>query len=284
VWSAEQTAFPFMNDIPTQPGSLPSLANALRTVPEHRKPRGYRKDDPPYPLVPMLLLLLVSVLCGRRGYQSIADWAEMCVTEHPELADALGCPRDRRRPTPAAATLFRCVRDLCLRPFQDVMQTWLGETMTALHLTRPTAATAVPDDQITIDGKTIRGAARRREQEEGDPTAGLHLFAAYVPALHVVLGQLAADNKGQELTMAKLLLGQLALQDRVVTGDALLTQREVCTTVLEGGGDYLFPVKENQPALLHDIEEAFSPSGSASCGRSGNTGRPTDASAAPDSA
>lgn len=273
-----------MNDIPTQPGSLPSLANALRAVPEHRKPRGYRKDEPPYPLVPMLLLLLVSVLCGRRGYQSIADWAETCATAQPDLVDALGCPRDRRRRTPVAATFFRCVRDLCLRPFQEAMQTWLCETMTALRLTQPTTATAALDDQITIDGKTIRGAARRREHATGDSSAGLHLFAAYVPALHIVLDQLAADNKGQELTMAKLLLGQLPLRGRVVTGDALLTQREICTTIIEGGGDYLFPVKDNQPALLHDIEEAFSPAAAAARGRPGGLGRPADASAASDAA
>lgn len=284
VWSAEQKAFPFMNDIPAQPGSLPSLANALRTVPEHRKPRGYQKDDPPYPLVPMLLLLLVAVLCGRRGYESIAEWAEMCATEHPALLDALGCPRDRRRRTPVAATFFRCVRDICLRPFQEAMQTWLGETIAALHLTQPSAETAVPDDQITIDGKTIRGAAGRRERDAGDPTVGLHLFAAYVPALHIVLDQLTADNKGQELTMAKLLLGQLPLQDRVITGDALLTQRDICTTIMDGGGQYLFPVKENQPALLHDIEEAFSPSGSTTCGRTDHTGRAADASSTPESA
>jgi hypothetical protein len=214
----------------------------------------------------MLLLLLMGVLCGRRGYQSIADWAEVCATAYPELVDALGCPRDRRRRTPVAATFFRCVRDLSLRPFQEAMQTWVGETITALRLTQPTAAAALPDDQVAIDGKTIRGAAGRRERDTGDPAAGLHLFAAYVPALHIVLDQLAADNKGQELTMAKLLLGRLPLRDRVVTGDALLTQREICTTIMEGGGDYLFPVKENQPALLHDIEEAFSPSGSATCG------------------
>ena len=82
--------------------------------------------------------------------------------------------------------------------------------------------------------------------------------------------------------MAKLLLGELPLRDRVVTADALLTQREICTTVMEGGGDYLFPVKENQPALLRDIEEAFSPSGSAACGRSGPPDRPADASIASD--
>jgi len=196
----------------------------------------------------MLLLLLVGILCGRRDYQSIADWAVDCAATHPEVLDTLGCPRDRHRRTPVAATLVRCVRDLCLHPFQEAMQTWLSETMAALHLTQPAAATAAPDDQITIDGKTIHGAAARREREAGDPVAGLHLVAAYVPALHTVLDQLAADNKGQELTMAKLLLGQLPLRDRVVSGDALLTQRDICTTIMDGGGDYLFPVKENQPS------------------------------------
>jgi hypothetical protein len=164
------------------------------------------------------------------------------------------------------------------------MQTWLGETMTALHLAQPSVESTVPDDQITIDGKTIRGAAGRREQDAGDPTVGLHLFAAYVPALHIVLDQLAADNKGQELTMAKLLLGQLPLKDRVITGDALLTQRDICTTIMDGGGQYLFPVKENQPALLQDIEEAFSPSGSTTSGRTDHNGRAADASPTPESA
>jgi hypothetical protein len=164
-----------------------------------------------------------------------------------------------------AATLFRCVRDMSLRPYQEAIQQWISETMGALPvILMPTPA--APDDQICIDGKTARGAALRREHDTGRPNAGLHLFAAYVPALHVVLDQLAADNKGQELTMAKLLLGQLPLKDRVVTGDALLTQREVCAAITEGGGDYLFPVKDNQPALLHDIEEAFSPSASTTCG------------------
>lgn len=57
-----------------------------------------------------------------------------------------------------------------------------------------------------------------------------------------------------------MLLGRLVLKGRVITGDALLTQREVCKDILGGGGDYLLPVKENQPSLLRDIEEAFSPS------------------------
>ena len=46
-----------------------------------------------------------------------------------------------------------------------------------------------------------------------------------------------------------------------MTGDALLTQRDLCAQVVAAGGDYLLPVDDNQPALLADAEAAFSPMG-----------------------
>lgn len=62
-----QPALPVLADLAPAPGSLPSLAQALAAVPEHRHPRGFKRYQPPYPLVPMLLLLVVGVLWGRRG-------------------------------------------------------------------------------------------------------------------------------------------------------------------------------------------------------------------------
>jgi predicted transposase YbfD/YdcC len=74
-----------------------------------------------------------------------------------------------------------------------------------------------------------------------------------------VLAQVAAPGKGEELAAAKEVLRQVALKGRVVVADALLTQREVCEQIVAGGGEYLLPVKENQPTLYRDLEEAFSP-------------------------
>jgi predicted transposase YbfD/YdcC len=59
-------------------------------------------------------------------------------------------------------------------------------------------------------------------------------------------------------------LAQVDLAGHVVLGDALQTQRDVGEQIVAAGGDYLLPVKENQPALLADLEAAFSPSGSGS--------------------
>lgn len=53
------------------------------------------------------------------------------------------------------------------------------------------------------------------------------------------------------------MLAALALQGAVVTGDAQFCQRDLCTQMLQQGGDYFFAVKENQPTLLDDLVVLF---------------------------
>jgi len=241
-------------EAPLARGSLPSLAAALARVPEHRRPRGYRAAEPPYPLVPLLLLLLTGVLCGRRGYGSIAAWAESVGQVDAAVLDALGCPSARKRRTPAAATLFRCVRDLDRAAFQAALQDWLHAVAAALGPAGAELRGLL--DQVAVDGKTVRGASARQAD-----AAGVHLVAAYAPALQVVLDQVETVGKGHELAAAEALLGRLALKGRVITADALLTQRSICAAIVAGHGDYVLPVKDNQPTLLADLETAFSPGG-----------------------
>lgn len=105
---------------------------------------------------------------------------------------------------------------------------------------------APPLDGIAIDGKTLRGA-----RTQGAP--GAHLLSAVSHRLGLTLGQVAVDDKTNEIPLAPALLAGLVLKGRVVTMDALLTRREVARTVLAGGGDYLMLVKEHQPQLCADI-------------------------------
>ena len=68
----------------------------------------------------------------------------------------------------------------------------------------------------------------------------------------------------------------LGVKDKIITGDAMFTHRDFCAKVIEGGGDYVLPVKENQPTLGKDIAAAFAepkaalstPPGRAARGRS----------------
>jgi predicted transposase YbfD/YdcC len=65
------------------------------------------------------------------------------------------------------------------------------------------------------------------------------------------------DAKTNEHKAALELLGVLSVKDKVVTGDAMFTHRDLCTEVIAGGGDYILPVKENQPTLCTDIAAIF---------------------------
>jgi predicted transposase YbfD/YdcC len=75
----------------------------------------------------------------------------------------------------------------------------------------------------------------------------------------VVLGQVRAAGKGHELAAAKALLQDVPLTERVVTADALLTQRDISEQIVGAGGDYLLPIDGNQGALLKDAMAALSP-------------------------
>ena len=74
-----------------------------------------------------------------------------------------------------------------------------------------------------------------------------------------MIGQLAVAPDGNEITAALQLLKMLSLKDVIITGDAMFTQKEICRTIIDGGGDYFFTVKDNQPALKADIALAFGP-------------------------
>jgi predicted transposase YbfD/YdcC len=67
-------------------------------------------------------------------------------------------------------------------------------------------------------------------------------------------------GKTNEHKAALELLGVLPLAGKVVTGDALFCQKDVRDKVLEGGGDYLWTVKDNQPRLHFDVAALFAES------------------------
>jgi hypothetical protein len=138
------------------------------------------------------------------------------------------------------APLHRVFKALDTDAFEQAVGHWLvGTGVTA-------------DEALALDGKTLRGI-------HGEQIASVHLVGAYAHRSAVLIDQLRTAGKGHELGAAKELLTELPLQGRIVTGDALLTQREVAERVVAGGGDYLLPVDDNQPTLKRDLAAAFSP-------------------------
>lgn len=72
----------------------------------------------------------------------------------------------------------------------------------------------------------------------------------------VVIGQIAVQEKTNEIPKLPELLAPVPLQGAVVTADALHTQHETARYLIEDKhADYLFVVKENQPSLRKDIAD-----------------------------
>ena len=207
------------------------LREALDRVPDRRSSQGRR-----HPLGAVLSLAVCAMLCGARSLYAIAQWGR----DHGATAGpALGFPLGK---TPCVATLHRVFKDLDVAAFEEVLREWVKDSGVDLG------------SVVSVDGKTLRGI-------HGEEIPGVHLVSAYAAGGEAVLAQMATAGKGQELAAAKAVLGQISLEGKIVVADALLTQREVCRQVVAGGGDYLLPVKENQPTLQRDLADAFSPSG-----------------------
>ena len=228
-----------------------SLAEALAVVPDPRRPYGWRPEHEPIPLVALLQQTVVALLCGARGQSAVAQWGRERLEDDPELLEALGLPAGRR---PCVATLHRLYKQVDDDAFEAALGAWFERLES-----EPAApsSTRVPE-AVAIDGKVLRGSQPERE-DEPDSVPGTYLVAAYAHASGVVLGQVRAAGKGQELAAARTLLKQVPLDGRVVTADALLTQRDIAEQIVTDRGDYLFPVDSNQPALLADAEAALSP-------------------------
>jgi predicted transposase YbfD/YdcC len=105
---------------------------------------------------------------------------------------------------------------------------------------------------IPIDGKTARRSGRRKSG-----LAPLHLVSAWAGASHVSLGQVAVDDKSNEITAIPRLLELLDLSGALVTIDAMGCQKEIAAKIVAGGGDYILAVKDNQPHLHQDLDDTF---------------------------
>ncbi len=99
--------------------------------------------------------------------------------------------------------------------------------------------------------KVIKGL-RWKEGERA-----LHLLRAWSSHHRLCLGQVVVDEKSNEITAIPRLIDLLELKGTIVTTDALNTQKNVVSAIVEKGEGYVLLVKGNHPGLLEEIELLF---------------------------
>lgn len=206
-----------------------SIYQALGEVVDPRSKRGIR-----YPLAVILTVVTLAKLSGETEVRGIAQWAKYRAAR---LCAVFGLPRQRM---PHWTTYSRVLSQVDDAALQQAIQAGLR-------------AAGVSDSQLIMDGKTLRGTIRQGQ------TQGEHLLAVYAPDSRTVVAQVPVATKTNEIGVAPQVLAQVRLQGKVVTGDALFTQRELSAQIVEAKGHYVWVVKDNQAGLLKLIELLFKP-------------------------
>ena len=210
------------------------LLDMLAEVPDPRNKKGLR-----HPLEAMLGVLVVGLLCNQKGYTCIATW----LRRQPAVAKALGF---RRKETPCGSTFHNLLKGLDVVKLEQSLTKWVMATYQKYPLfeSRLTA--------VAIDGKSLHGTHPEEFRR-------LHLLAAVSHELGVPLAQCAVGEKTNEIPVASQLLKHFHVAGKVITTDALLTQRNFCSDILTANADYALPVKANQKQLFEDIRDLFEP-------------------------
>lgn len=105
---------------------------------------------------------------------------------------------------------------------------------------------------IAIDGKTLRRSLAKKSGK-----AALHLVTAWSSENGLTLGQVACEEKSNEITAIPELLKLLSLKGCTVTIDAMGCQKEIAAQIREQKGHYVLALKGNQSGLQEDMQRLY---------------------------
>jgi predicted transposase YbfD/YdcC len=206
-----------------------SVYDRLGRLTDLRKARGKR-----YSLEMLLMIILMAKLCGANTPMEIAEWA--------------GHRKEELR------AMFHLKRSSM--PHHNTYRRVLADKMVAEEVERLVGEYNQRGNHgqvYALDGKAMRG--KRRDGEAGTE----YLLGVYDVEQAKVMSQVEVGRKENEITKAAQALKPVEMAQKVVTGDAMHTQRGISRQILEAGGDYLWPVKENQLHLYQNIASLFAP-------------------------
>ncbi len=208
------------------------LLDRLAEIQDPRNNKGKR-----HPLNSILGLVLIGFMTGHKGYTSIATWART----QQNLARTLGFTHKK---TPCPATIHNVLKDLDADAVEKTFTDWVEDVCK----NRPDLEGCL--DAVAIDGKTMRAS-----KKSGATIS--HLLSVVSHELGVTLTQKGVSDKTNEIPISTEILKNFDVSGKVITTDALLTQRPFCHAIIEGNGDYVLPVKKNQPDLYDEIQKLF---------------------------
>lgn len=193
-------------------------------------PRIERSKE--HPLMNIIVIAICGVIAGCDSWVEIAEFGN---DRKSWLRKFLHLPNG----IPSHDTFGRVFALINPGEFQAAFAAWMQSVVTLTD-----------GKVVAIDGKTNRRTFSKL-------TKALHLVSAFATANGVALGQVATDQKSNEITAIPELLKLLDIKGCLVTTDAMGCQSDIAAEIVARGGDYLLAVKGNQGNLYKDIKALF---------------------------
>jgi predicted transposase YbfD/YdcC len=188
-------------------------------------------------LVDIVVIAVCAMVCGCDGPTAIHRWAS---NRHDWLVQFLMLPNG----IPSRDCIRRLLMALKPEAFQKCFQDWIAHAVQADD--------DGPARLVAIDGKT-----NRRSHDASQDLGPLHIVSAWASEEGIALGQVATEEKSNEITAIPQLLELIDLSNSLITIDAMGCQKAIARTIVDGGGDFVISVKDNQPKLCEAIETYF---------------------------
>jgi predicted transposase YbfD/YdcC len=216
----------------TQWVNIESIGSYFESLSDPRHTRNRK-----HLLIDVVVIAVCGLVCGCDGPTAIHRWA---VNRLDWLRQFLTLPEG----IPSRDCIRRLLLALQPEAFQRCFQDWIS------HAVR--TDDGGPDRLVAIDGKTCR-----RSHDAAQGLGPLHIVSAWASEEGIALGQVATEEKSNEITAIPLLLKQIELTDALITIDAMGCQKDIARDIVDGGGDFVIAVKDNQPKLREAIEAYF---------------------------
>lgn len=207
---------------------MASLIAKLGEIADPRRGNAQRHE-----LLDILAIALVASVCGA---ESCVDFAEFAEDREPLLREFLSLQNG----LPSHDTFSRVFRLLDPVAFGRAFEAFLDDLG------------ADGEGVLAIDGKTLR-----RSFDRAVGRSPLHVVTAFGTGARIAIAQRAVAEGGNETLAARALLETLTLEGVLVTGDAMHAQAGTAAVILDRGGNYLFALKANRPAMHRDVAAFF---------------------------
>jgi predicted transposase YbfD/YdcC len=194
-----------------------------------------RSRESMHDFLEIFAITMSAVICGMTGWDEIVLFAK---ERKKWLKKRLGLKLENG--VPSRNTFARVISAIKPEKLQDAFSDWVLSV-----------STSNDTEIVALDGKTVRRSFERSKNKKA-----IHIINAWACNSGITLGQLATEEKSNEITAIPKLIDCLSLKGSVVTIDAMGCQKQIAESICEAKADYVLALKGNQ-GKLHGAVQSF---------------------------